>query len=50
MYKWLHATVLEGINTFVNYILEYINLEVASCHSIRGINISINYILEYINV
>jgi hypothetical protein len=36
MKKWLHATVLGGINTFINYILDYINLEMASCHSIRG--------------
>ena len=39
-----------GLNIFINYILEYINVEVVSCHSNRGINIFINYILEFINV
>ena len=37
MWKWLYATVIGGINTriFINYILEYINVEVAFCHSNR---------------
>jgi hypothetical protein len=35
-YKWLYVTVVGGINGFINYILEYINVEVASSHSVRG--------------
>jgi hypothetical protein len=45
---WLHATVIEGLNISINYILEYIKEEVASCHSIRGTKYFYNYILEYI--
>jgi hypothetical protein len=37
MKKWLHATVIGGLNIFRSYILEYINEEVASCHSNRRI-------------
>jgi hypothetical protein len=29
MKKWLHSTVIGGLNIFKNYILEYINEEVA---------------------
>ena len=35
MWKWLYATVIGGINIFIKYILEYINVEVAFCHSTR---------------
>jgi len=35
MWKWLYATVIGGNNIFINYILEYINVEVALYHSNR---------------
>jgi len=35
--KWLQATVLGGLNILINYILEYIKEEVASCYSIRWV-------------
>ena len=45
---------IRWIKYFINYILEYINVEVVSCYSNRrikgGLNIFINDILEYINV
>jgi hypothetical protein len=44
---------IRGKNIFINYILEYINVEVASCHHatvLGAINNNINYILEHINV
>jgi hypothetical protein len=33
------------LSVLINYILEYINVEVPSCHSNKGLNIFINYIL-----
>jgi hypothetical protein len=41
--------VVGGLNIFIYYILEYINEEMASCHSNRGLNIFKNYVLGYIN-
>jgi hypothetical protein len=35
--KWLHATVIVGLNIFIKYILEHIKEEVASCHITRWI-------------
>jgi hypothetical protein len=37
MYKWLHATVIEELNIFINYILEYRNEEGASRPGNRSI-------------
>ena len=39
-----------GIYVFKYYILEYINVEVTSCHSIRANICFIQYILKYITV
>ena len=35
--KCLHATVLGGLSILINYILEYIKVEVALFHIVRGI-------------
>jgi len=35
MWMWLYATAIGGINICIKYILEYINVEVALCHSNR---------------
>jgi hypothetical protein len=45
-----NATIIGGINIFIYYILEYINVEVALCHSNRRNKYFIYYILEYIEV
>ena len=45
----LHS--IRGINIFINYILVYINVEVASRPGSRRNNyLHINYIIEYIQV